>query len=115
MKYRRQSGTFQFEEDPFSKNVQDISKIYHEVLLLLKFLQAKPQVKKMINNYYEFCYTVIKNRDDKVSVDDESDSLNYDNYVIPIFHTGITTRERNNFNVDKNEISNESFQQFYPI
>ena len=29
---RRQSGNFQFEECPFSKNVQGIGKIYHEVL-----------------------------------------------------------------------------------
>ena len=29
---------FQTEEDPFSKNAQGISKIYHEVLLLMKFL-----------------------------------------------------------------------------
>ena len=27
---------FQTQEDPFSKNVQGISKIYHEVLLLMK-------------------------------------------------------------------------------
>ena len=29
---------FQTQEDPFSKNAQSISKIYHEVLLLMKFL-----------------------------------------------------------------------------
>ena len=34
---------FRFEEDPFSKNAQVISKIYREVLLLMKFLQTKPQ------------------------------------------------------------------------
>ena len=31
-----------FEEDPFSKNVHGVSKIYHEVLLLMKFPQTKP-------------------------------------------------------------------------
>ena len=31
---KRQSGTFQFEEDPFIKNVQGVGKYYHEVLLL---------------------------------------------------------------------------------
>ena len=36
------------DEDPFAENAQSISKIYHEVLLLGKFLQAKPQVKNMI-------------------------------------------------------------------
>ena len=35
------------DEDPSSKNAQGISKIYHEVLLLKKFLQTKPQVKNM--------------------------------------------------------------------
>ena len=39
-----------FDEDPFAKNVQGISKIYHEVLKLMKFLQTKPQVKHMNNN-----------------------------------------------------------------
>ena len=35
---------FQTQEGPFAKNAQGISKIYHEVLLLMKFLQTKPQV-----------------------------------------------------------------------
>ena len=34
--------TFKFEKDPFSENAQGTSKIYHEVLLLMKFLQTKP-------------------------------------------------------------------------
>ena len=38
MKIRRQSDTFQLEEDLFSKKVQDIGKIQHEVLLLMKFI-----------------------------------------------------------------------------
>ena len=45
MNYKRQSKTFQFDEDPFAKNAQGIGKIYQEVLLLKKFLQTKPQVK----------------------------------------------------------------------
>ena len=36
---------FKTQEDPFSRNAQGISKIYHEVLLLMKILQTKPQVK----------------------------------------------------------------------
>ena len=32
------------DEDPFAKNAQGFSKIYHEVLLLMKFPQTKPQV-----------------------------------------------------------------------
>ena len=38
---------FQTQEDPFSKNAQGISKTYHEVLLVMKLLQTKPQVKNM--------------------------------------------------------------------
>ena len=38
MHYRRQCGYFQFEEDPFSGNVQCIGKIMHEVFLVIKFL-----------------------------------------------------------------------------
>ena len=54
-----------FDEDPFAKNAQGISKIYHEVLLLMKFLQTKPEVKKINISYYDLYYTVIKNRDVK--------------------------------------------------
>ena len=42
---------FQTQQDPFSKNAQGISKFYHEVLLLMKFLQTKPQVKNLNINY----------------------------------------------------------------
>ena len=40
-------------EDPFAINAQGISKIYHEGLMLMKFLQTKPQVRNMNNNYFE--------------------------------------------------------------
>ena len=40
-----------FDEDPFAKKTQGISKVYHEVLKLIKFLQTKPQVKNMNINY----------------------------------------------------------------
>ena len=33
---------FRMDEDRFARNVKGISKIYHEVLLLMKFLQTKP-------------------------------------------------------------------------
>ena len=45
--FRSQSGTFQFEQDPFSENFQGIGKIYQEVLLLMTFLKTKPQGKSM--------------------------------------------------------------------
>ena len=54
---------FQTQHDPFSKNAQGISKIYHEVVLLMKFLQTKPQVENMNNILYDLYYTVIKIRD----------------------------------------------------
>ena len=85
---------FQTQEDPFSKNAQGISKIYHEVLLFMKFLQTKPQVKNMNNNYYDLYYTVIKNRDENKDIDnqyenDENDYINFNN----IFPIGIKPRE----------------------
>ena len=58
----------------FSINAQGISKIYHEVLLLKKFLQTKPQVKNMNTIYYDLYYTVIKNRDAKEIVDNQYDN-----------------------------------------
>ena len=54
---------FQTQEDPFAKNAQGISKIYHEVLRLMKFLQTKLSVKNMIDNIYNLYYTVVKTRD----------------------------------------------------
>ena len=62
MNIRRQSDTFQFEEDLFSKNVRGIRKICLEVLFLLKFLQTKPQVKNMNYEYFDLRCTVNKNR-----------------------------------------------------
>ena len=44
---------FQTQEYPFAKNAQGISKIYHEVLLLMKFLQTKPEFKNMNIKYYD--------------------------------------------------------------
>ena len=62
------------DEDPFAKNAQGISEIYHEVLLLMKFLQTKPQVKNMNNNYYDLYCTVIKNRNEKEIVDNQNEN-----------------------------------------
>ena len=88
MNVRRQSGNFPFEEDPFSKNVQNIGKIYHEVLLMMKILQTKSQVRKMDIRYYDLYYTVIKNRDDKEIVNDkygniENDYINCKDIITP--------------------------------
>ena len=64
MNIRRQNENFQFEEDPSRKNAQGLSKIYHEIILLVKFLQTKPQVRKMNINCYDLFYTVIEKIDD---------------------------------------------------
>ena len=60
MNYKKQSGTFQDELNVFSKGAEGIANIMHEVLLLEKFLQTKPQVKNKIIKYYDLGYTVIK-------------------------------------------------------
>ena len=67
------------DEDPFAKNAQGISKIYHEVLLLMKFLQTRPQVKNTNSNYYGLYYTVIKNRKEKQILDNQyaNDYINF--------------------------------------
>ena len=62
---------FQTQEDPFAKNAQGISKIYHEVLLLMKFLQTKRKVKNMNINYYDLYYTVIKTRNENKDIDNQ--------------------------------------------
>ena len=88
MKHRN----FQTQEDPCAKNAQGISKSYHEVLLLMKFLQTKPQVKNMNNNYYDLYYTVIKNRDHK-NEDNENDYNNFIDIITPDHYVGIKPRE----------------------
>ena len=72
------------DQDPFSKNAQGIHKLYHEVLLLMKFLQTKPQIKNMNINYYDLYYTVIKTRDENRDIDDQY--KNDDNDYIDINH-----------------------------
>ena len=65
MNYRKQGGYFQYKEDPSVKNAQSVGKIFHEVSLLLKFLQTKPQVKSVSISFYNFFYTVVRNLVDK--------------------------------------------------
>ena len=68
-------------EDPFSKNAQSISKIYHEVFLLMKFLQTKPKVKNMNINYYDLYNTVIRIRDENNDIDNENDYINFIDFI----------------------------------
>ena len=60
MNFMRHSNTFQFEEDPFAKNVQGIGKQFLEVSLLKKFLQTKPHVESMNIKKNGLYKTVIK-------------------------------------------------------
>ena len=66
--------------DPFSKNTQGISKIYHEVLLLMEFLKTKPDIKNMNINYIDLYYTVIKTRDVNKNIDNQYED-DYHDYI----------------------------------
>ena len=82
------------DQDPFPKNAQGISKIYHEVLLLMKFLQTKPQVKNMNINYFDLYYTVIKIRDENKDIEnqhenDENEYNNFNDFINPNHYIGI--------------------------
>ena len=82
-----------FDQVPFSKYTRGISKIYHELLLLMKFLQTKPQVKNMKNNYYDLYYTVIKTRNENNDIDnqyenDENDYIDINDYYTPNHYIG---------------------------
>ena len=46
-----QGNTFQFEEDPLSKKSQNIVFIQHGSVLLMQFLQTKPQMKSKNINF----------------------------------------------------------------
>ena len=86
-----------YQQDPFAKNAQGISKIYHEILMLMKLLQTKPQIKNMNIKYYDLYYTVIRNRDKNKDIDnqyeiDENDYINF-NDIVPNHYVGIKPRE----------------------
>ena len=88
---------FQTQQNAFARNAQGNSKIYHEVLLLMKFLQTKPQIKNMNNNYYDLYYTVIKTRDENKDIDNqyENDDIDFINFndIVPNHYIGIRPRE----------------------
>ena len=88
---------FQTQQDPLSRNAQGISKIYHEIKLLMKVLQTKPQIKNMNINYYDLYYTVIKVREENKDIDnqyenDENDYIKF-NDILPNHYNGIKPRE----------------------
>ena len=85
---------FQTQQDPFSKNAEGISKIYHEVLLLMKFLQTKPQIKNMNIKYYDLYYTVMRTRDENKDINnqyenDENDYINFHDFINPNHYIGL--------------------------
>ena len=85
-------------EAPFSRKTQGISKIYHEVLLLMKVLQTKPQVKNMNINYHDLYYTVIRIRDENKDKDnqhegDDNDYIMFNDFITPNHYVEIKPRE----------------------
>ena len=88
---------FQTQQDTSSKNAQVISKIYHELLLLMTFLQTKPEVKNMNINYHDLYYTVIKVRDENKDIDnqyenDDNDYIKVNDFITPNHYIGIKNR-----------------------
>ena len=81
-------------EDTFARNAQGFSKNYHEVLLLMKFPQTKPQVKNVNDNFYDLNYIVIKNIVEKgiVNGQHENDYINFKD-IVPNHYIG---RKKNN-------------------
>ena len=89
---------FKFEDDPFVKNAQGISKIYQELLLSVKFLQTKPQVKNMNINHYGLFYTAKKSGDDNEVVVDkhqenENDYIIFNDFITHNHNISMKTRE----------------------
>ena len=80
-----------FDEGPFAKIAQGNSKIYHEVPLLMKFSQIKPQVRNTNINCYGLYYTVIRIRDENKDVDNKYENafLSLKDVIIPNHFVGI--------------------------
>ena len=78
------------DEDPFARNAQGVGKIYLEVIILMKFLQAKPLVRNIDFNFCDLYHSVFKNRDEKEIVDNqyENDFINF-NDIVPNRYNGI--------------------------
>ena len=78
------------------KNAPGISKIYHEVSLLMKFLITKPQVKNRNINYFDLYFTFIKTRDENKDKDIqyENDYINFNDIsTTPDHYVGNKPRE----------------------
>ena len=83
------------DQDLFAENAQGISKIYLVVLLLMKFLRNKPQVKNMEFIYYDLYYTVIKNKDENDIVDNHYENIyiNFNDFITPDQYIGRKNNE----------------------
>ena len=86
---KRKIKTFKVSKILFSKNAQVISKIYHEVFLLMKFLMTKPQVKNMNINFYDLYNTIIKTRYENTDIDnqyenDDNDCIDMTAFSVPV-------------------------------
>ena len=85
--------------DTFSINAQGIAKIYHEIILLMEFLQNKVDNKNMNINYYDLYYTVIKTRNENKNIDnhyeeDYHDYFDINDFIItPNHYIGIKARD----------------------
>ena len=65
--------------DPFSKNAKGVGKIYHEVLLLMDFLQTKPDIKNM-NIILIYIILLFKTRDENKNIDNQYEK-DYHDYI----------------------------------
>ena len=86
------------QQDPFPKNAQGISKIYHDLILLMKFLLTKPSIKNLNNNYYDLYYIVFKIRYEIKNIDnqfenDDTDHIDINDFINPNQYFGIKPRE----------------------
>ena len=89
---------FQTQQDHFAKNAKGISKIYHEVLLLIKFLQTKPDIKNMSINCFDLYFTVNKIRDENEDIDkqyenDENDYIEINDFISPNHNIAVKPRD----------------------
>ena len=105
---------FQTQEDPFSKNAQGINKSYYEVVLIMKFLQSKREVKNMDFIYYDLYNTVIKTRDENKDIDNQYQN-DYNDFITPNHYVGIKPRETLSGSVETFEILNKSLQVILTI
>ena len=83
------------DEDPSARKAQGFSKFFNEILLLMKILQTKPQVKNRNFNFYDLHYTVDRNRGEKEVVDNQfvNDSNNFNDFITSNHYIG---NEKNN-------------------